>query len=47
MIDGLAVLITQGTVPKSLQHKRVLALDLTALMAGACYVGRWSVLALV
>ncbi|MWV61974.1 AAA domain-containing protein [Helicobacter saguini] len=39
VVEGLAIKIAKGEVPFSLQSKRVVALDMTALMAGAKYRG--------
>lgn len=39
VVEGLAIKIAKKEVPLSLQSKRVIALDMTALMAGAKYRG--------
>jgi ATP-dependent Clp protease ATP-binding subunit ClpC len=39
--EGLAQLITLGSVPESLMHKRVLTLDVGALVAGTKYRGEF------
>src|SRR3989344_8219017 len=39
--DGLAQLIAQQKVPQALQHKRVLALDLPAIISGTKYRGEF------
>lgn len=37
--EGIAVLISQGRVPDALQNKRIIALDLTGVVAGTKYRG--------
>ena len=39
IVEGLAIRIVNNDVPESLQHKRLLALDMGALIAGAKYQG--------
>jgi len=39
IVEGLAQKIVDGTIPKDLKNKRILALDLNALMAGTKYRG--------
>jgi ATP-dependent Clp protease ATP-binding subunit ClpB len=41
IVDGLALRIVRGDVPEALKNKRVLALDLGALVAGAKYRGEF------
>ena len=39
--EGLALAISEGSVPSHLQHKRVCALDLSAMVAGTKYRGEF------
>jgi ATP-dependent Clp protease ATP-binding subunit ClpB len=41
IVEGLALRIVRGDVPEALKHKRVLSLDLGALVAGAKYRGEF------
>ncbi|WP_041794760.1 ATP-dependent chaperone ClpB [Pararhodospirillum photometricum] len=41
IIEGLALRIVNGDIPESLRHKRLMALDLGALVAGAKYRGEF------
>lgn len=41
LVEGLAIQIQQGTCPKNLLSKRLLALDLTSVVAGTKYRGQF------
>jgi ATP-dependent Clp protease ATP-binding subunit ClpB len=41
IVEGLARRIVEGDVPESLKHKRLVALDLSAMVAGAKYRGEF------
>jgi ATP-dependent Clp protease ATP-binding subunit ClpB len=41
IVEGLALRIVNGDIPESLEHKRLLALDMGALIAGAKYRGEF------
>jgi len=41
IVEGLALRITQGDVPQSLKNRRVIALDMGLLVAGASYRGQF------
>jgi ATP-dependent Clp protease ATP-binding subunit ClpB len=41
IVEGLALRIVNGDVPEALKHKRLLALDMGALVAGAKYRGEF------
>src|SRR5258706_10291930 len=41
IVEGLANRIVAGDVPEGLKHKRVMALDLGAMLAGAKYRGEF------
>ncbi len=41
IVEGLALRVVRGDVPESLKHKRIIALDMGALIAGAKYRGEF------
>lgn len=41
IVEGLALRIVRGDVPENLKHKRIIALDMGALIAGAKYRGEF------
>ena len=41
IVDGLAQKISDGNVPDTLRHKRILSLDLSAMVAGSKYRGEF------
>src|SRR5438876_10310 len=41
IVEGLALRIVRGDVPEGLKHKRIVALDMGALIAGAKYRGEF------
>ena len=41
MVEGIATMIAKGTVPEPLKNKRIIALDLASLVAGARYRGEF------
>ncbi len=41
IVEGLAQLIVSGSVPETLKHKRILALDISAMVAGTKYRGEF------
>lgn len=43
VVEGLARRISEGTVPFAMQHKRLLVLDMTSLVAGTKYRGEFEV----
>ena len=43
VVEGLALRVAQGTVPYAMQNKRVLALDMTSMVAGTKYRGEFEV----
>lgn len=43
VVEGLALRVAEGTVPYAMQNKRVLALDMTSMVAGTKYRGEFEV----
>lgn len=43
VVEGLARRISEGTVPFAMQHKRLLVLDMTSLVAGTKYRGEFEI----
>lgn len=41
IVEGLAQKISDGNVPDTLRHKRILSLDLSAMVAGSKYRGEF------